>query len=198
VSATGKIEFKGIVPVTYHAAFTGANVIATFPEGFKGTYEGQLEIDGNAETRDDHGARSTWSAACTPRTSTSDCSRRIHRGVRSRRRVAVPPQPLPGRGRSWRRETSFSERRGPVEADGSESISAGELARPEVTGHVAWCPGHGVAYRDVDYTIDYGTVESDGPQADEPVSSIFAVDTRSRNTRSPPRSKGPRQVRPTS
>jgi hypothetical protein len=46
IQATGHVEFKGVVPVAFHATFSGANVTAKFPEGFKGTYEGRIQVDG--------------------------------------------------------------------------------------------------------------------------------------------------------
>jgi outer membrane protein insertion porin family len=162
VSATGKIEFKGIVPVSFHAAFTGANVVAAFPEGFKGTYEGRLEIDGTPKR-----AMITGRIEVVRGLYTKNFDVGLFGGIH-REFEADSESPFPRNlfldvdvvapGNVWLRNDVAK-----VEATGQIHLG-GELARPEVTGRFAMVPGGTVRYRDVDYRIDYGTVDLTDPK----------------------------------
>jgi outer membrane protein assembly complex protein YaeT len=162
VSATGKIEFKGILPVSFHAEFTGANVVAAFPEGFKGTYEGHLEIDGTPKR-----AMITGRIEVVRGLYTKNFDVGLFGGIH-REFDAESESPFPRNlfldvdvvapGNVWLRNDVAK-----VEATGQIHIG-GEMARPEVTGRFAMVPGGTVRYRDVDYLIDYGTVELTDPK----------------------------------
>jgi outer membrane protein assembly complex protein YaeT len=166
ISATGRVEFAGIVPTSYHAEFSGSNVHATFPEGFKATYEGLITVDGTPKramvsgrvnlvrglyTRDFDvglfgGTHREFDAAAEspfPRNIFLDVDVVAPGNVRLRNDVAS------------------------VEAEGQVHLG-GELARPEVTGHFALVPGGTVRYRDVDYRIEYGTIELTDPKRINP------------------------------
>jgi outer membrane protein assembly complex protein YaeT len=166
ISATGRVEFRGVVPATVHAEFTGANVSATFPEGFKGTYEGRIAIDGS------------------PKRATISGRIEVVRGLYSkdfdvglfggthREFDAAADSPFPRNlfldvdivapGNVWLRNDVAS-----VEAEGQVHLG-GELARPEVTGHFNLLPGGTVRYRDVDYRIEYGTIDLTDPKRINP------------------------------
>jgi outer membrane protein insertion porin family len=166
ISATGRIEFNGVVPAAIKAEFTGANVNARFPEGFKGTYEGRIAIDG------------------TPKRATISGRVEVVRGLYSkdfdvglfggthREFDAAAESPFPRNlfldvdivapGNVWLRNDVAT-----VEAEGQVHLG-GELARPEVTGHFNLLPGGTVRYRDVDYRIEYGTVDLTDPKRINP------------------------------
>jgi outer membrane protein insertion porin family len=166
VSATGHVEFTGVVPASVRAEFTGANVNAKFPEGFKGTYEGRIAIDG------------------TPKRATISGRIDVVRGLYSRdfdvglfggahrEFDAAAESPFPRNifldvdvvapGNVWLRNDVAK-----VEAAGQIHLG-GELARPEVTGRFALIPGGTVRYRDVDYRIEYGTVDLTDPKRINP------------------------------
>jgi outer membrane protein insertion porin family len=162
VSATGKIEFKGVLPVSFQAAFTGANVVAAFPEGFKGTYEGRLEIEGTPKR-----AMITGRIEVVRGLYTKNFDVGLFGGIH-REFDAESESPFPRNlfldvdvvapGNVWLRNDVAK-----VEATGQIHVG-GEMARPEVTGRFAMVPGGTVRYRDVDYRIDYGTVELTDPK----------------------------------
>ncbi len=161
ITATGRVEFKGITPASLHAEFGGANVVVKFPEGFKGTYEGRIALDG------------------TPKRATISGRLELVRGLYSkdfdvglfggahREFDAAAESPFPRNvfldvdivapGNVWLRNDVAK-----VEAEGQIHLG-GELVRPEVTGHFALIPGGTVRYRDVDYRIEYGTLDLTDP-----------------------------------
>ena len=162
IAATGRVEFAGVVPTSLKAEFTGANVSAKFPVGFKGTYQGKIEVEG------------------TPKRATISGRIEVVRGLYSkdfdvglfggshREFDAAAESPFPRNlfldvdivapGNVWLRNDVAS-----VEAEGQIHLG-GELARPEVTGHFNLLPGGSVTYRDVDYRIDYGTLDQTDPK----------------------------------
>jgi len=166
IQASGEVAFKGVVPSSYNAMFRGANVVAKFPEGFKGTYEGQLAIDG------------------TPKRATISGRIEVVRGLYARdfdvglfggahrEFDAASESPFPRNifldvdivapGNVFLRNDVAK-----VEATGQLHIG-GELARPEVTGRFSLVPGGTVRYRDVDYRIDYGTADLTDPKRINP------------------------------
>ena len=162
VQASGRVEFRGVVPTSFHATFTGANVIATFPEGFKGTYEGRLTADGTPQRATISGRVEVVRGLYT-----KDLDIGLFGGAR-REFDAAAESPFPRNlfldldvvapGNVWLRNDVAK-----VEATGQLHIG-GELARPEVTGRLAMVPGGIVRYRDVDYRLDYGTVELTDPK----------------------------------
>jgi len=166
IHATGHVGFEGVVPSSFHAVFDAANVNARFPEGFKGTYEGRLAVDG------------------TPKRATIAGRIEVVRGVYSkdlelglfggshREFDSASESPFPRNlfldvdvvapGNVWIRNDVAK-----VEAMGQLHIG-GELARPELTGRFSMQPGGLVRYRDVDYRIDYGTVDLTDPKRIDP------------------------------
>jgi outer membrane protein insertion porin family len=162
VSANGRIEFKGVLPVGFHGAFDGANVVAAFPEGFKGTYEGHLEVEGTPKR-----ATFTGRIEVVRGLYTKDFDVGLF-GTAHREFDAESESPFPRNlflnvdvvapGNVWLRNDIAK-----VEATGQLHVG-GELARPELTGRLAMVPGGTVRYRDVDYRIDYGTVDLTDPK----------------------------------
>ena len=166
ISATGRVEFAGVVPTSVRAEFTGANVRARFPEGFQGNYEGRIAIDGTPK-------RATISGRI-------DVVRGLYAkdfdvglfGGAHREFDAAAESPFPRNlfldvdivapGNVWLRNDVAT-----VEAEGQVHLG-GELARPEVTGHFSLLPGGTVRYRDVDYRIEYGTVDLTDPKRINP------------------------------
>jgi outer membrane protein insertion porin family len=166
IAATGRVEFTGVVPTSLTAEFTGANVSAKYPEGFKGTYQGTIGIEGTRK-------RATISGRIE-----------VVRGLYSkdfdvglfggshREFDAAAESPFPRNifldvdivapGNVWLRNDVAS-----VEAEGQIHLG-GELARPEVTGHFNLLPGGTVTYRDVEYRIDYGTLDQTDPKRINP------------------------------
>ena len=144
ISAAGRIEFNGIVPATLHAEFTGANVQATYPLGFKGTYEGRVAIDGTPKRATISGRIDVVRGLYT-----RDFDVGLFGGAH-REFDAAAESPFPRNlfwtSTSWRPATSGSattwrrsRRRGRLHL-------GGELARPEVTGRFALVPGGTVRY----------------------------------------------------
>lgn len=166
ISATGRVAFTGVVPTSVRAEFTGANVRARFPEGFQGIYEGRIAIDGTPK-------RATISGRI-------DVVRGLYAkdfdvglfGGAHREFDAAAESPFPRNlfldvdivapGNVWLRNDVAT-----VEAEGQVHLG-GELARPEVTGHFSLFPGGTVRYRDVDYRIEYGTVDLTDPKRINP------------------------------
>ena len=166
ISATGSMEFAGVVPKSLRAEFTGANVSAKFPEGFKGTYEGRIQVEGTPKRALISGridvVRGLYS---------KDFDVGLFGGAQ-REFDAAAESPFPRNlfldvdivapGNVWLRNDVAA-----VEAEGQIHVG-GELARPEVTGHLNLVPGGVVTYRDVDYRIDYGTVNLTDPKRMNP------------------------------
>jgi outer membrane protein insertion porin family len=166
ISATGHVEFQGLTPASFQATFDAANVNATFPEGFKGTYEGRITVAG------------------TPKRATIGGRIDVVRGVYAkdfdlglfggahREFDAAAESPFPRNvfldvdvvapGNVWLRNDVAK-----VEAQGQLHLG-GELTRPEVTGRFSLIPGGTVRYRDVDYTIEYGTLDQTDPKRINP------------------------------
>jgi hypothetical protein len=142
------------------------NVSASFPEGFKGTYEGRIAVAG------------------TPKRAMVSGRIEVVRGLYSkdfdvglfggaqREFDAASESPFPRNifldvdivapGNVWLRNDVAA-----VEAEGQVHLG-GELARPEVTGHFSLLPGGTVTYRDVDYRIEYGTIALTDPKRINP------------------------------
>jgi outer membrane protein insertion porin family len=166
ISATGRVDFDGVVPTSVQAEFTGANVNAKFPVGFKGTYQGRLAVDGSPKRATISGrievVRGLYS---------KDFDVGLFGGAQ-REFDAAAESPFPRNllldvdivapGNVWLRNDVAS-----VEAEGQIHLG-GELARPEVTGHFSLLPGGTVRYRDVDYRIEYGTVALTDPKRINP------------------------------
>jgi outer membrane protein assembly complex protein YaeT len=166
ISATGSVEFEGVFPKTLRAEFTGANVTAKFPEGFKGTYEGKIKVEGSPKRAMISGridvVRGLYS---------KDFDVGLFGGAQ-REFDSASESPFPRNlfldvdivapGNVWLRNDVAA-----VEAEGQIHLG-GELARPEVTGHFNLIPGGVVTYRDVDYRIDYGTVNLTDPKRVNP------------------------------
>ena len=166
IMATGGLDFTGLTPSAYHAEFSMANVSAKFPAGFKGTYEGQITLEGTRKR-----------ALIAGRI---DALRGLYAkpfdlsffGGTHREFDAAAESPFPRNifldvdvvapGNLWLRNDVAR-----VEASGQVHVG-GELARPEITGHLALVPGGTVRYRNVDYTIEHGTVELTDPKRINP------------------------------
>ena len=166
IIATGGVEFSGLSPSAYHAEMTMANVSANFPTGFKGTYEGRITLDGTLKR-----------ALLAGRV---DALRGVYAksfdlglfGGAHREFDAAAESPFPRNifldvdivapGNLWLRNDVAR-----VEASGQIHMG-GELARPEITGHLALVPGGTVRYREVDYTILHGTVDLTDPKKIDP------------------------------
>ena len=166
IMATGGVAFDHLAPASYHAAFTMANVSANFPAGFKGTYEGRITVEGTPK-------RSLIAGRI-------DAIRGLYSkpfdvgvlGGSHREFDAGAESPFPRNifldvdviavGNAWLRNDVAR-----VEASGQIHVG-GELARPEITGHLALVPGGTVRYRDVDYTIEHGTVDLTDPKRINP------------------------------
>jgi outer membrane protein insertion porin family len=157
VTASGTLTFDGLAPSSFHARFEAANVSANFPEGFKGTYQGRIDLDGTPK-----------SAVVSGRI---DVVRGIYAkdfdlgitGGAQREFGAASESPFPRNifldidlvapGNVWLRNDIAK-----IEAGGQVHIG-GELARPEVTGRLALFPGGTMRYRDVDYRVESGTID---------------------------------------
>ena len=166
IMATGGVAFDHLAPASYHAAFTMANVSANFPAGFKGTYEGRITVEGTPK-------RSLIAGRI-------DAIRGLYSkpfdlgvlGGSHREFDAAAESPFPRNifldvdviavGNAWLRNDVAR-----VEASGQIHVG-GELARPEITGHLSLVPGGTVRYRDVDYTIEHGTVDLTDPKRINP------------------------------
>ncbi len=157
VSAKGRLTLDGLRPAGYHAEFSAANVAGTFPEGFSGVYEGRLDLDG------------------TRRGATISGRIRVVRGLYSKdfdlNVLGGPRREFEGAQESAIPRDIFlsidvvSEGNlllrndvAKLEALGEIHIG-GELARPEVTGRLSLVSGGMIRYRDVDYRLDYGTLD---------------------------------------
>ncbi len=157
VSATGRLTLDGLRPAGYHAEFAASNVAASYPEGFSGVYEGSLAVDGTRK-----------GAAITGRI-------RVVRGLYSKdfdlNFVGGPRRAFEGPEESAiPRDITLSV---DVVSEGNillrndvaklealgEIHVGGELARPEVTGRLSLVSGGTIRYRDVDYRLDYGTLD---------------------------------------
>ncbi len=166
ISATGSVEFEGVVPKSLRAEFTGANVSAKFPEGFKGTYEGRIEVEGTPKR-----AKISGRVDVVRGLYSKDFDVGLFAGAQ-REFDAAAESPFPRNlfldvdvvapGNVWLRNDVAA-----VEAEGQIHLG-GELARPEVTGHFNLVPGGVVTYRDVKYRIDYGTVNLTDPKRINP------------------------------
>ena len=166
ILASGKVDFRGLVPAAFQATFSGANVVAKYPEGFKGTYDGRISLEG------------------TPKRATLSGRIDVVRGLYAKnfdlglfggahRAFDAPAEsPLPRNvaldvdivapGNVWLRNDVAR-----VEAEGQIHLG-GELVRPEVTGRLSLVPGGTVRYRDVDYRIEYGTLDQTDPKRINP------------------------------
>jgi outer membrane protein insertion porin family len=166
VGATGAIEFSGLAPRSFRATVTGTNVAARYPEGFHGTYEGRLTLDGTPK-RVMIAGRIDVVRGLYAREFDLGLFGGAHREFE-----AAAESPLPRNvmldidvvapGNVWLRNDIAK-----VEAQGQVHIG-GELARPEITGHMALLPGGTVRYRDVDYRIDSGTLDLTDPKRINP------------------------------
>ena len=157
ITASGRAVVEKFSLASFRAVIDGVNVTATFPAGFKGTYQGHLTVDG------------------TPKATTIAGRIDVVRGLYSkdfdlnvlgtarREFEAEAESPLPRNlflnvdvvapGNVWLRNDVAK-----LEASGELHIG-GELARPEVTGRLSLFPGGNVRFRNVDYTIEYGTLD---------------------------------------
>ncbi len=162
VDASAQLDLQGFRPATYRAVVSGANVVASFPEGFKGTYEGRVTVEGTPKralisgrieiVRGLYGKDfDTSILGGAHREFGGESESRIPRNLFLDVDVVAP-------GNVWLRNDIAK-----IEATGQAHIG-GELARPEITGRLSLVPGGSVRYRDVDYRIEYGTVDLTDPK----------------------------------
>ncbi len=166
IDATGAIEFNGVFPASYHATFEGANVSAKYPEGFKGTYDGRITLTGTPKKAAISG-RIDVIRGLYNKDFDIGLFGATHREFEPESESALPVSvaldvDVVAAGNVFLRNDLAR-----VEASGQLHVG-GELARPEITGRMALVPGGTVRYRDVDYTIDYGTLEQTDPKRVNP------------------------------
>lgn len=166
IDAAGAMEFDGLVPSSFRARFDAANVSSTFPEGFKGTYNGRITVEGTPKGATIAGrldvVRGLYAkefdaglAGGARREFGEAAESPFPRGIRLDLDVVAP-------GNVWLRNDIAK-----LEAAGQIQIG-GELARPEITGRLSLLPGGTVRYRDVDYRLEYGTLELTDPKRINP------------------------------
>jgi len=157
ITGTGRIDLTGLRVGAFHAEVTAANVSASYPTGFKGIYEGRLTVDGTTREAAISGqirvvralyARSfdTALSGATRRDYGADNESAIPKGISLDVDITAP-------GNVWVRNAVAK-----LEASGELHVG-GQLNRPELTGRIAITPGGTVRYRDVDYTLDSGTLD---------------------------------------
>jgi outer membrane protein assembly complex protein YaeT len=157
VSASGEAALDGLTPASYHASIDAANVSVTFPEAFKGTYQGRLRIDGSPKGATIAGridvVRGLYAkefdlafTAGAQREFAEDDESRLPRNVLLDVDLVAP-------GNVWVRNAIAK-----LEIEGALHLG-GSLLRPEVTGRLSLVPGGTVRYRDVDYRLEHGTLD---------------------------------------
>ena len=166
IGATGHVDFAGLAPASFHAIFDAANVTATFPEGFKGTYEGRLTVDGTPK-RTTIAGRIEVVRGLYAKNFELGLFGGVHREFEGDSESPLPRNialdvDIVAPGNVILRNDIAK-----LEASGQVHIG-GELARPEVTGRVAAVPGGTVRYRDVDYSIDSASLELTDPKRINP------------------------------
>jgi outer membrane protein assembly complex protein YaeT len=157
VSATGRLTFDGLRPAGYHAEFSASNVAATYPEGFSGVYEGHLDVDGSRK-----GAAISGRIRVVRGLYTKDFDLNVVGGPRREfegaeesaipRGITLSVDVVSDGNIMLRNDVAKLEALGEIHV-------GGELARPEVTGRLSLVSGGSVRYRDVDYRLDYGTLD---------------------------------------
>ncbi len=157
VAATGRVDFVRLAPSTFHADVTGANVSVAFPEGFKGTYQGRVVVDG-AGRRATIAGRFDLVRGLYARDFDTGLFGGAHREFDLASESPFPRNvfldvDVVAPANLWLRN-----RLAKVEAAGQIHLG-GELARPEVTGRLSLFPGGIVRYRNVDYDVEYGTLD---------------------------------------
>ena len=157
ITASGSAEVKGLSLSSFHAIVDAVNVTATFPAGFKGTYQGHLTVDGTPKATTIAGridvVRGLYS---------KEFDLNVLGGAR-REFEAESDSPIPRNlfldvdivapGNVWLRNDLAK-----LETSGELHLG-GELARPEITGRLSLFPGGTVRFRNVDYTLEYGTLD---------------------------------------
>ncbi|HEX4825524.1 MAG TPA: translocation/assembly module TamB domain-containing protein [Candidatus Polarisedimenticolaceae bacterium] len=157
ITATGTTTFTGLTPSSYEATFEVANVSATFPEGFKGTYQGRVKVAGARRGANVTGrievVRGLY-AREFDLSFTSASHREFGEAGESRfpRNIFLDVDVV-APGNVWIRNDIAK-----LEIEGSLHVG-GEVARPEMTGRISLVPGGTIRYRDVDYRLEYGTLD---------------------------------------
>jgi outer membrane protein insertion porin family len=157
VTASGSASFSGLRLADYTLTFDAANVTADFPKGFKGVYEGRITV-----ARTPKGVSLSGRVNVVQGIYARDFDLGGFGGAR-REFAEDSESPFPrsvfldidvvAPGNVWLRNDVAK-----LEASGQLHLG-GELARPEVTGRLSLFPGGTIRYRDVDYRLDYGTLD---------------------------------------
>lgn len=157
VTATGSAQFDGLKLASYQAQLDATNITATFPEGFRGTYQGRIGVEGAKS-----GASITGRIDVVRGLYSKDFDVGFLGGSR-RDYTPASESPFPRNfkldvdvvapGNVWIRNDLAK-----VEMQGDLHVG-GELRRPELTGRVSLSPGGTVRYRDVDYRLESGTLD---------------------------------------
>jgi outer membrane protein insertion porin family len=157
VTGTGDVVFDGLTPSSYHARIEALNVSATYPEAFKGTYQGRITIDGAKKGATVAGRIDVVRGLYAKEFDlalTGSAHRDFDEGGESRTpRNILLDIDIVAPGNVWVRNDIAK-----LEIEGGLHVG-GELARPELTGRLSLVPGGTVRYRDVDYRLEYGTLD---------------------------------------
>jgi outer membrane protein insertion porin family len=146
-----------LVPASYEAQVTASNISVTYPEGFKGTYQGRVALVGTPKGAKVSGridvVRGVYAkdfdlslTGGSRREFGADATSTLPKNVLLDIDVVAP-------GNVWIRNDIAR-----LEAEGQVHVG-GELRRLEVTGRLSLVPGGMVRYRDVDYRIESGTLD---------------------------------------
>jgi outer membrane protein insertion porin family len=158
VSGTGAVALEGGRVASYEGSLSGQSIVLTYPEGFRGVYDGSVEISGTAEEGSIRGSLHLLQGVYATNFDLLGLMR-----SQTRAQVGIEQSALPRNiflDVDVQADSNVWIRNDDARVEGSVDLHlGGALVKPELTGRITLLEGGTVRFRDVEYEIESGTVD---------------------------------------